>query len=131
MRTRTLCITLGLSALLLTDAVAQAPPDSSASEAAKPSLEERIKQLEVEVKELRAKQVEPPSAAPPSIPAEKPTASDEPFAWGDFSWINGGSRQTTKLIDSKYFTPQLDIDSNYTYSFNRPIDNTIVGSTAT
>ena len=57
--------------------------------------------------------------------------SPEPFAWGDFTWMNGASRQTEQLLDTKYFTPQLDIDSNYTYSFNRPIDDTIVGSTAT
>ena len=54
----------------------------------------------------------------------------EPFAWGDFTWLNGSSRQTTRLLDTKYFTPQLDVDVNYTYSFNHPIDHTVVGSTA-
>jgi hypothetical protein len=34
-------------------------------------------------------------------------------------------------LDTPYFTPQLDIDTNFTYSFNHPIDDTIVGSTAT
>ena len=66
------------------------------------------------------------SATPPA-----PPSTQEPFAWGDFTWLNGGSRQTTRLLDNQYFTPQIDIDSNYTYSLNAPIDNTIVGSTAT
>ena len=30
----------------------------------------------------------------------------------------------------KYFTPSLLIDIAYTHSFNNPIDNTVVGSTA-
>lgn len=71
----------------------------------------------------------PAPAAP--TPAAAPTTGGEPFAWGDFTWINGGSRTTTRLLDSRYFTPQADIDSNYTFSFNQPIDNTLVGSTAT
>jgi hypothetical protein len=122
------------------------PTPSAPAEAAKPadpvqptapSLEERLRQLEGEVRQLRAqKAAEAKAAEPPpattkeSAPAQTPTSS-EPFAWGDFTWLNGGSRQTTRLLDSKYFTPQIDIDSNYTFSFNQPIDNTIVGSTAT
>lgn len=69
-----------------------------------------------------------------SLPGEHETvaesSSTEPFSWGDFTWYNGGSRQTKHLIDSKYFTPQLDVDVNYTYSFSHPVDNTVVGSTA-
>ncbi len=97
-----------------------------------PTLEERLRLLEAEVKELRA-HTATPAATPAAAPAapEPTSPSTEPFAWGDFTWLNGGSRQTSHLIDSKYFTPQLDIDLNYTYSFNNPIDNTIVGSTAT
>jgi len=30
----------------------------------------------------------------------------------------------------KYFTPSILVDLNYNYSFNNPIDNTVVGSTA-
>lgn len=30
----------------------------------------------------------------------------------------------------KYFTPSILVDVNYTYSFNNPNDNTVVGSTA-
>jgi hypothetical protein len=54
-----------------------------------------------------------------------------PFAYGDFSWLNGTSRKTTPpLIDGKYFTSDITLDLNYTHSYNSPIDNTVVGSTA-
>ncbi|HTJ13580.1 MAG TPA: outer membrane beta-barrel protein [Dinghuibacter sp.] len=60
----------------------------------------------------------------------KPKASD-PFAFGDFSWLNGTSRKTTPpAFDSKYFTGDVTFDLNYTHSYNSPIDNTVVGSTA-
>ncbi len=55
----------------------------------------------------------------------------EPFAWGDFSWVQGANRQKKSLLDSKYFTGGTTIDCNYNYSFNRPIDHTNSGSTAT
>lgn len=55
----------------------------------------------------------------------------EPFAWGDFSWVQGNNRQKNPLLDTKYFTGSITIDCNYNYSFNRPIDHTNSGSTAT
>ena len=60
----------------------------------------------------------------------KEKASD-PFAFGDFSWLNGTSRKTSPpAFDSKYFTGDVTFDFNYTHSYNSPIDNTVVGSTA-
>jgi hypothetical protein len=143
---RTLSLVLGVSALGPAAAHAQTaplpapapaaaaptePPSSEPAPAgatvatapAGPSLEDRLRQLEEEVKQLRAAQVPAPAAAPDPTPSE-------PFAWGDFTWLNGGSRQSSRLLDNKYFTPQIDVDVNYTYSFNHPIDNTVVGSTA-
>jgi opacity protein-like surface antigen len=61
---------------------------------------------------------------------QSPPAS-EPFAWGDFTWLNGNDRQHEALLDSKYFTGTFMVDVNYNYSFNRPIDHTNVGSTST
>src|SRR5258708_6346144 len=65
--------------------------------------------------------------------AAAPTASPaaEPFAFGDFTWLNGTNRQKSALLDSKYFTGQFTADVNWVYDFNHPIDHTIVGSTAT
>src|SRR5579871_2989613 len=63
-------------------------------------------------------------------PAVQQPASD-PFAFGDFSWLNGTSRKTSApAFDSKYFTGDVTFDFNYTHSYNHPIDNTVVGSTA-
>ncbi|MEO6419956.1 MAG: outer membrane beta-barrel protein [Polyangiaceae bacterium] len=54
----------------------------------------------------------------------------EPFAFGDFTWLNGNSRQHKAIFDTPYFTPEFLIDVNYTASINNPIDHTVVGSTA-
>jgi opacity protein-like surface antigen len=71
----------------------------------------------------------PPVAAPPPAAPAEPAAS-EPFAFADFTWLNGNNRQKSELLDTKYFTPSLLIDVNYTASKNNPIDDTVVGSTA-
>jgi len=65
------------------------------------------------------------------IVAAADTVASQPFAFGDFSWLNGNSRKTSPpAFDSKYFTGDVTFDLNYTHSFNKPIDNTVVGSTA-
>jgi opacity protein-like surface antigen len=67
----------------------------------------------------------PVAAATPA--ADKPA---EPFAFGDFTWLNGNNRQHKAVLDTPYFTPEILFDVNYTASTNHPIDNTVVGSTA-
>jgi hypothetical protein len=62
-------------------------------------------------------------------PAPTPDTTD-PFAYSDFSWMNGNSRWTDNPLDSKYFTPQMIVDVNYVHSFNNPNDHTISGSTS-
>src|SRR3954462_3839285 len=54
----------------------------------------------------------------------------EPLEGMDCSWWNGGDRRSTPTLAGKYFTPTVMVDANYTYSFNDPIDHTVVGSTA-
>ncbi len=53
-----------------------------------------------------------------------------PFDGMDMTWQNGNDRRTSPLLQTKYFTGSVMLDANYTYSFNNPIDNTVVGSTA-
>lgn len=54
-----------------------------------------------------------------------------PFDGMDMSWQNGSDRRTSPpALATKYFTGSVMIDANYTHSFNNPIDNTVVGSTA-
>lgn len=54
----------------------------------------------------------------------------EPLEGMDCSWWNGGDRRSTPTLQGKYFTPTVMVDANFTHSFNDPIDNTVVGSTA-
>lgn len=53
-----------------------------------------------------------------------------PFEGMDFTWQNGSDRRDSAVLQGKYFTGSVMVDANYTYSFNNPIDNTVVGSTA-
>ncbi len=54
----------------------------------------------------------------------------EPLEGMDLSWWNGGDRRHAPTLAGKYFTPVIMLDANYTHSFNDPVDNTVVGSTA-
>ena len=54
----------------------------------------------------------------------------EPLEGMDCTWWNGGDRRSAPTAATKYFTPTVMLDANYSYSFNDPIDNTVVGSTA-
>jgi hypothetical protein len=66
-----------------------------------------------------------------TISPEKNKLKGEPFEGLDMTWQNGSDSRTTNIWkDLKYFTPSVLLDVNYTYSFNNPIDNTVVGSTA-
>ena len=72
-----------------------------------------------------------PKAEEPAKQGSKSSASAEPFAFADFTWLNGNSRQKYSLIETKYFTGQFQSDVNYIYSFNRPKDHTLDGSCET
>ncbi len=55
----------------------------------------------------------------------------EPFEDIDATWQNGNDRRDSSVFKNmKYFSPSILMDVNYTYSFNRPNDNTVIGSTA-
>lgn len=55
----------------------------------------------------------------------------EPFPNIETSWQNGSDRRDSSVFKNmKFFTPGLLMDISYTHSFNNPIDNTVVGSTA-
>ena len=64
--------------------------------------------------------------APPPAPT---VDTETPFAVGDLGWMNGTSRATTPVFDTKFFTPEIRFDVNYLQDFNHPVDHTIVGST--
>jgi len=66
-------------------------------------------------------------SAPNTSPDAKP-AKAEPFAFADWTWLNGNARTKTPAFDSKFFTPEIRADIDYVYDFNHPKDNTIGGS---
>jgi hypothetical protein len=53
-----------------------------------------------------------------------------PFEGIETNWQNGSDRRDSSVFQGEFFTPSILIDINYTYSFNHPNDNTVVGSTA-
>jgi len=52
----------------------------------------------------------------------------EPFAFADFTWLNGNARTKDTPYATKFFTPEIRSDVSYTYDFRHPQDDTIVGS---
>ncbi len=58
------------------------------------------------------------------------TTARVPFAGMDVTWQNGSDRRQAPVLQTRYFTGSVMLDANYTHSFNNPIDNTVVGSTA-
>jgi hypothetical protein len=60
-------------------------------------------------------------------PAAKPKKA-EPFAFADFTWLNGNARTKDTPYATSFFTPEIRADVDYNYSFNHPKDDTIGGS---
>jgi hypothetical protein len=56
------------------------------------------------------------------------TEPAEPFAYADWTWLNGNPRTKQPAFDSKFFTPEVRVDAAYHYDFNHPKDDTISGS---
>jgi hypothetical protein len=42
-------------------------------------------------------------------------ASSEPFAFADFTWLNGNARTKELAFDTKFFTPEIRADVGYVY----------------
>jgi hypothetical protein len=73
--------------------------------------------------------VETHGNAPPATVAATPAvASNESFAFADFTWLTGNPRTIKPAFDSAFFTPEIRADINYTYDFRHPQDDTISGS---
>jgi hypothetical protein len=74
----------------------------------------------------------PAAAMNATKPQESANATNpekaEPFAFADFTWLNGNARTKDLAFDTKFFTPEIRTDVDYIYDFNHPSDNTISGS---
>jgi|HubBroStandDraft_2_1064218.scaffolds.fasta_scaffold09436_3 hypothetical protein len=134
---------VGLASVMLVEGVALAQGASPPAEAAPAAATSAAPQPAPSPAAAPAPGEPPPTGAPPSVdaripfaptppPAPAPAAEPvaEPFAFGDFTWLNGTNRQHSAILDSPLFTGSVLLDVNYTQSKNNPIDNTVVGSTA-
>lgn len=74
------------------------------------------------------------SVATPSVSVAEPDVTDpksphlEPFAFADFTWLNGNARTKDTPYTTKFLTPEIRSDVSYNYGFRPPKDDTIVGS---
>ena len=64
--------------------------------------------------------------APPAVPG---VDNFTPFAYGDFTWLNGTSRNKDAVLDTKFFTPEVRFDTNFLEDLNQPRDHSMGGST--
>src|SRR6201996_813912 len=67
------------------------------------------------------------ASAEPKTPGVKDPHS-APFAFADFTWLNGNARTKDTPYATSFFTPEVRADVSYTYDFAHPADDTIVGS---
>ena len=118
------------------------------------AMRKRIEQLEAELSIKKAQEqpaavtagapantVNPAASTPPASPETAPPiktasvdtksakpAKSAPFAFADFTWLNGNPRTKEVPMDTKFFTPEIRADVDYVYDFNNPKDDTIGGS---
>ena len=77
--------------------------------------------------------VAPPSPVlPEALQAPEATSGVDnvtPFAYGDFTWLNGTPRNKDAVLDTKFFTPEVRFDTHFMTDFNQPRDHTMGGAT--
>jgi hypothetical protein len=79
------------------------------------------------VQHLQTRNLEPPQIDRKA--AEQTEKPAEPFAFADFTWLNGNARTREPALDTKFFTGEFRFDTSYIYDFNHPIDHTLSGTT--
>ncbi len=108
------------------------------------ALQQQLEQIQKQLLELKQAGAAAPethhittakaSAASSSLAEAEPEITDpqnpksEPFAFADFTWLNGNARTKDTPYATKFFTPEIRSDVNYTYDFRHPTDDTISGS---
>lgn len=104
-------------------------------------LQKQLDELKAELAATRGQQAVPDAVAPPSATMPAPAAAvpatsaspgpkepAEPFSFADFTWLTGNPRTTESPLDTKVFTGEIRVDTDYVYDFSHPRDNTIGGS---
>src|SRR5262249_25814102 len=107
----------------------QGPSDSASVGHAAESKESSSRSSLVEVSAAK-----PPVAAASTKQTQAAPATSEPaapFAYADWTWLNGNPRNKDVVWDSKFFTPEIRLDANFISSLNHPRDDSLGGSTET
>jgi hypothetical protein len=142
-----------LLSLCHTPSAAQSSPESGVASAVSDRdrlLLEKIDRLERRIAELEARagiestrQSDPPVATatqaiqetsrplaemPATNSSASSTEAEAPFAFADFTWLNGNSRTKESPLDSKVFTGEFRADVSYIYDLNHPQDHTLSGT---
>ncbi len=107
-------------------------------------LQQKLNDLQEQIKALRQANVADRAvqhnttakASAPSVPvtteevavANPNDPHAEPFAFADFTWLNGNARTKDTPYATKFFTPEIRADVDYVYDFRHPQDDTISGS---
>jgi len=60
--------------------------------------------------------------------ADTTNKKPDPFAFADFTWLNGNARTKDSPISTSYFTGEFRADVSFIRQFNNPIDHTLVGT---
>ena len=69
-----------------------------------------------------------PQATEKGKPGTTVAEKAEPFAFADWTWLNGNARTKEVPLDTKFFTPEIRTDLAFIYDFNHPKDDSIGGS---
>jgi len=127
----------------------QAPPDVAEVTKELEAMKARIEELEKELKargpasltttlpqpeatDPQQNQLQPATAKETSPPASPVSAEPPaPFAYADWTWLNGNPRTKDLVWDSKFFTPEVRLDAHFINDFNHPRDDSMGGSTET
>jgi len=110
---------------------AAAPPAAQPAESSSASADPASVSLNANPNQNQAPPQPAAAAAAPATPSFEPqrqTKSD-PFAYADFTWLNGESRNKDTPLSTKYFTPEVRFDTNFMEDYNQPRDHTMGGST--
>ena len=113
-------------------------------------VEKEIEELKRRIEELEGER-SAPAPAPPAPQTPAPAATPDPapsipealqapastpgpdnftpFAFGDFTWLNGTPRNKDAVLDTKFFTPEVRFDTHFMEDFNQPRDHTMGGAT--
>jgi hypothetical protein len=115
--------------------IAAESPSTTAASSAKPAEPAALPPAPLPPAPLPPQAPPAPQAAPAIPEALQANASSPgvdnftPFAYGDFTWLNGNPRTKDTVLDTKFFTPEIRFDTHFMEDFNQPRDHSMGGST--